>query len=66
MTILEMIAEWRTGCSCAAPGFPEQCPTCTLGLILAIERRVQPELDKAHWDGYCKGKEAAYKDFSKL
>ena len=38
MTPLEMLAEWRRGCSCAAPEHPEECPECTSGLISAIER----------------------------
>ena len=39
MKILEMIMEWRKGCSCATPEHPEKCPECTLGLIEAIEQR---------------------------
>lgn len=40
MTPLEMIAEWRKGCSCAPAGKPEQCAECTRGLIDALERDV--------------------------
>jgi len=39
MEILEMIAEWRRGCTCSRPGHPEECVSCTLGLIEAIERK---------------------------
>lgn len=39
MTIIEMIAEWRRGCSDAAPDSPELCAQCTRGLIDAIERK---------------------------
>jgi hypothetical protein len=37
MTILEIIAEWRRGCSCAVEGKPEQCEACTRAAIDAIE-----------------------------
>lgn len=49
MTPLEMIAEWRKGCSCGGPMFdamegnprgttsPAQCEECTVALIDAIE-----------------------------
>lgn len=40
MTPLEMIAEWRKGCSCAAPGKPEECQECTVALINALERSI--------------------------
>jgi len=33
---LEMIAEWRKGCSVAQK--PEECPECTLALINALEK----------------------------
>lgn len=39
MEILEMIMEWRKGCSCAPPEHPKECPECTLGLINAIEAK---------------------------
>jgi len=51
MEILEMISEWRRGCSCAGPVHdqmlglaagttnPGDCYPCTLGLIEAIEKR---------------------------
>lgn len=37
MTPLEMIAEWRKGCSCSSPEMPEECSECTKALIDAIE-----------------------------
>lgn len=48
MTILEMIAEWRKGCSIAGPACgqddsPANCSECTEGLIDAIERKVRSE-----------------------
>ena len=39
--VIEMIAEWRRGCSIAGSTQPEMCPTCTVGLIDAIENRVR-------------------------
>lgn len=39
MEILEMIAEWRTGCTCAPPEHPEECVACTINLISAIENK---------------------------
>lgn len=39
MTILEMIKEWRKGCSCG-PHNPANCPDCTMALIDAIERKL--------------------------
>jgi hypothetical protein len=41
MTPLEMITEWRQGCSCAGPLNPEECPACTVGLIEALETRLR-------------------------
>ena len=53
MKILQMIMEWRKGCSCAGPVYdmmmghpagtssPVECPECTIGLINAIERSEQ-------------------------
>jgi hypothetical protein len=38
MTPLQMIAEWRKGCTCASKESPEECPLCTRGLIDAMER----------------------------
>lgn len=38
MEPLQMIAEWRKGCSCAAAGRPEECPECTAALIDALEQ----------------------------
>lgn len=37
MTVLQMIAEWRKGCSCAEADRPEECQACTAALIDAIE-----------------------------
>lgn len=39
MTILEMIKEWRRGCSCG-PHNPVNCPDCTTALIDAIESKL--------------------------
>lgn len=61
MKPLEMIAEWRKGCSIAGPashgigiagseGSPEDCPECTSGLIQALEallREPSPEMIEA-------------------
>lgn len=38
MTPLEMIKEWRKGCTCATLEHPEECTACTVGLIEAIEK----------------------------
>ena len=43
MTPLEMIAEWRRGCSNAYNGRPVECHQCTLGLIEALERKFRVE-----------------------
>lgn len=43
MTILEMIKEWRKGCSCG-PHNPANCPDCTAALIDAIERKLRDSL----------------------
>jgi hypothetical protein len=40
MTPLEMIAEWRKGCSCAPSGKAEDCCECTRGLIDALEQKL--------------------------
>lgn len=42
MTILEMIKEWRKGCSCGLHN-PADCPDCTTALIDAIERSLIKE-----------------------
>jgi hypothetical protein len=42
VTPLEMIAEWRKGCSCAPKGQPEECRACTRGLINALEKALLP------------------------
>jgi hypothetical protein len=41
VTILEMITEWRKGCSNADSKHPEECLVCTRGLIDAIERQLR-------------------------
>lgn len=52
MTLLEMIAEWRKGCSCAGPAHDAmfhpknptsatECEPCTVGLIDAMEQRIK-------------------------
>lgn len=38
MNILDLIAEWRKGCSKAPASNPEECHACTVALIDAIER----------------------------
>lgn len=43
MTILEMIEEWRKGCSCSTEGHPEECHDCTVVLIEAIEKRYKKD-----------------------
>lgn len=35
---LEMIAEWRKGCSCASVSNPEPCQECTRALIDSMEK----------------------------
>lgn len=49
MTPLEMIAEWRRGCSCAAPGRPEECRECTRALVDALERKLKED-GRWKWD----------------
>ncbi|USE78943.1 hypothetical protein NDR89_20110 [Cupriavidus gilardii] len=41
MTELEMIAEWRKGCSCASKEHPEECTACTRGLVDALEAKLR-------------------------
>jgi hypothetical protein len=41
VTPLEMIAEWRKGCSCAPSGKPEECQECTRVLIDGIEGQLR-------------------------
>lgn len=53
MEILEMITEWRKGCSCSMFDedgnvvdqrlHPESCQVCTVGLIDAIERAARQD-----------------------
>lgn len=44
MTPLEMIAEWRKGCSVAASIlYPENCQSCTRALIDALEKALRNE-----------------------
>jgi hypothetical protein len=40
MSPLQMIAEWRRGCSNAPEGHPESCHVCTAALIDALQRRL--------------------------
>jgi flagellar biosynthesis/type III secretory pathway protein FliH len=66
MTIPEMIAEWRRGCSCAEPGKPEQCRDCTKALIEAIAKRCDALESLSHAQhrlGYQEGKEAAFEAY---
>lgn len=68
MTILEMIAEWRRGCSCARKGHPEECTECTVGLIEAIERKEFAKLEQARLKAIprcscCGTTENLHKDF---
>ena len=41
MNILEMIAEWRKGCSCSVGKSPYECRECTVDLIFAIEGKAK-------------------------
>jgi hypothetical protein len=50
MTPLQMIAEWRTGCTCADPANPVECQPCTDALINAIERALTPRVHKLKTD----------------
>jgi hypothetical protein len=43
MTPLEMIAEWRAGCSDATAEHPELCHCCTVALIDALEAKLRAE-----------------------
>ncbi len=43
MEILEMITEWRKGCSLSGKN-PIECPACTEALIDAIERHEKDRL----------------------
>lgn len=43
MTPLEMVAEWRKGCSCASQGKPEECLECTRALIDMLEAKLREE-----------------------
>jgi hypothetical protein len=49
MTPLELIAEWRKGCSCAPAGKPEECQACTAGLISALELWLRKPLWERIW-----------------
>lgn len=42
MTLLQMIEEWRKGCSCAMHK-PENCPECILTLIDAMEFKLKKQ-----------------------
>ena len=55
MTELEMIAEWRKGCSCASKEHPEECTACTRGLVDALEAKLRaatPPAAKGTTEGY--------------
>ena len=43
MSILNMIAKWRRGCSFSQPDRPESCVPCTLRLINGIETALKSE-----------------------
>jgi hypothetical protein len=45
MEILEMIAKWRKGCICSIEGHPEECLSCTIALIDAIENKEKARLN---------------------
>jgi hypothetical protein len=49
MTPLEMIAEWRKGCSCGPQGHPEDCRECTVELINAMELWLRKPLWERVW-----------------
>lgn len=61
MTPLEMIAEWRRGCSCAGPEYeqmfkkpegsssPCECTDCTEGLINALEAKLKEQVTSVMW-----------------
>lgn len=40
MTPLQMIAEWRRGCSCSCIEHPEECQLCTRSLIDALDKKL--------------------------
>lgn len=58
LTPLEMIEEWRKGCSCAGPSHdemmglppessqPEECLDCTRALVDALERSLRQPPDR--------------------
>ncbi len=41
MTPLEMIAEWRKGCTNGTKEHPEECHECTLELINCLESKLK-------------------------
>ena len=47
MTILEMIEEWRRGCSLPEGMSPYDCRECTLALIHAIENKAKEDATSA-------------------
>jgi len=53
MSPLEMIAEWRRGCSCSGKGHPENCQKCTRGLIDSLEMALKntQEIPKRYQGG---------------
>jgi len=46
VTPLEILAEWRKGCSCAPKERPEECPMCTRAAMDAIELRLRQHQSK--------------------
>jgi len=50
MTILEMISEWRNGCSCGLYN-PADCRDCTVALIDAIEKKLNKQNEPFPGDG---------------
>lgn len=54
MTPLEMIAEWRKGCSIAGPACgqddsPAECRECTEALIEALENKLKEQVTSVMW-----------------
>lgn len=46
MTPLEILTEWRKGCSCAPAARPEECMMCTRAAMDAIELRLRQHQPK--------------------
>jgi hypothetical protein len=47
MTPLQMIAEWKKGCSNAPKETPEDCPECTRALVACIEASLKDSTGKS-------------------